>query len=102
MSLKELGIQTTTIRRAMNGAIIIEVPGSQGRQLASTLRANLAEVLGDEARVHNPVAMGELRLREIDPTTTTEDIYAELESLSGSGRQEFKVSSINNMRDGMG
>lgn len=46
--------------------------------------------------------MGELRLRGIDPSTTLEDIYKELESLSGCARHNFKVSPINNMRDGMG
>lgn len=102
MSLKELGIQSTIMRRAMNGALIIEVPGPQGKLLAGTLRTSLAEALGDEAKVQNPVAKGELRLRGIDPSTTVEDIYRELESLSGCHRQDLKVSSINSMRDGMG
>lgn len=100
--LKELGIQTTVIRRAINGAIVIEVPGPQGKQLAGSLRSSLAEVLGDDARVHNPVASGELRLRGIDPSTTQEEIYIELKSLSGAQRSDFKVSAISNMRDGMG
>lgn len=34
--LKDLGIKTTTIRRAINRAIVIEVPGPQGKQLADT------------------------------------------------------------------
>lgn len=102
ISLKDLGIQTTVIRRSLNGAIIIEVPGSQGKQLAGSLKTSLAEVLGEEAKVYNPVAMGELRLRGIDPSTTTEEILVELMSLSGCPREEFKVSSVTNMRDGMG
>ncbi|EFN69006.1 Proline-rich P65 protein [Camponotus floridanus] len=100
--LRDLGIQTTVIRRAISGAIVIEVPGPQGKQLASVLRSNLAEVLGQDARVQNPVTMGELRIRGIDPSTTEEEIYLEMESLSGAHRNEFKVSTISNMRDGMG
>lgn len=46
--------------------------------------------------------VGELRLRGIDPSTTSEEIYTELESLSGCPREEFKVSPIINMRDDMG
>jgi len=56
------------IRRAINGAIIIEVPGPQGKQLAGILKTKLSEALGEEAKVLNPVAMGELRLRGIDPS----------------------------------
>lgn len=102
VSLKDLGIQTTTIRRAMNGAIIIEIPGPQGKRLAGDLSSKLAMALGEDARVLNPVAMGELRLRGIDPSTTSEEIRAELEVLGGCTRQELKVSPINTMRDGMG
>lgn len=58
VSLKDLGIQTTVIRRALNGAIIIEVPGPQGKQLAGSLKTCLAEALGEEAKVYNPVAKG--------------------------------------------
>lgn len=85
----------------MNGAIVIEVPGPKGRQLADSLRTKLTEALGEEAKLDNPMAKGELRLRGIDPSTTT-DVYKELMSLSGCGRHEFKVSPIINMRDGMG
>jgi len=84
VSLRDLGIENTVIRRAMNGAIIIKVPEPQGRQLASSLSANLAEALGESAKVSNPVAVGELRVRGIDPSVTTEEIHAELAALSGS------------------
>lgn len=100
VSLRDLGIQSTTMRRAMNGALVIEVPGLQGKQQAGALRANLAEALGDEAKVQNPVAMGELRLRGIDPSTTVDDICREMETLGGCQRHDLKVSPINNMRDG--
>lgn len=78
------------------------MPGPQGKQLADSLRAKLTEALGKEVKVDNPVAKGKLCLRGIDPSTTSEDIYKELVFLSGCGRHEFKVSPINNMRDGMG
>ncbi|EFN68990.1 hypothetical protein EAG_02451, partial [Camponotus floridanus] len=102
VSLQEIGIQETVIRRAPNGAIVIEVSGPQSKQLASVLGSRLSEALGKEARVKNPVAMGELRIRGIDPSTTTEEIKGELEILGGCTRSDFKVSPINNMRDGMG
>jgi len=80
--------------------MVIEIPGPQGKQLADLLRTNLMDALGDDASVTNPVATGDLRLR--GPSTTKEEILMELESISGSPRQDFKVSAITNMRDGMG
>lgn len=99
MSLQDLGIKNTTIRRAMNGAIVIKVPGPNGKALANTL-STLADVLGEEARVSNPVAMGELRIRGIYPSTTTEEICVEIEALSGCSRRDLKVSPISTMRNG--
>lgn len=102
VSLKEIGIENTIIRRAMNGAIVIEVPGPQGKQQADLLANSLTVALGEEAKVLNPVAMGEIRLRGIDPSTTEREICDVLEVLGGCPRNVFKVSPINNMRDGMG
>lgn len=100
--LKDLGIENTIIKRAVNGAIVIQVPGPQGRELASSLSSYLAGVLGDSARVSNPVATGVLRIRGIDPSVTMEEIHAELEALSGCLQQDLRLSSINFMRDSMG
>lgn len=102
VSLREIGIQETVIRRAVNGAIVIEVPGPQSKQLAGVLGSRLSEALGEEAGVRNPVARGELRIRGIDPSTTTEKIKNELEALGGCTCDDLKVSPISNMRDGMG
>lgn len=59
VSLKNLGIERPKMRRAMNGAIVIEIPGPNGKQLAGTLRASLETALKEEARINNPVATGE-------------------------------------------
>lgn len=101
VSLKGMGIENTRIRRAINGAIIIEVPGPQGRQQAGLLAANLSVALGEEARVSNPVESGELRIRGIDPFSTVDELLDALETLGGCSRSVFKTSPISRMRDGM-
>lgn len=90
------------MRRAMNGALVIEIPGPDGKMLADTLRNSLEEVLKEDATVSNPVATGEIRLRGIDPATTQEDISYELEKINSCPLRDLKVSGINVMRDGMG
>jgi len=81
--LGNLGIENVRMRRAMNGALIIELPGPDGKRLASTLCNTLEEVLKDEAKVSNPVAMGEIKLRGIDPATTQDEIGYAFEKVSG-------------------
>lgn len=63
VSLGSLGINNVRMRRAMNGALVIEIPGPDGKTLAGALRENLEEALRDEAVVNNFVPMGEIRLR---------------------------------------
>lgn len=86
----------------MNGALVIEIPGPDGKTLAGTLRNNLEEALRDEAVVNNPVPMGEIRLRGIDPSTTTNDVLTVLAGLAGCSPRDVKMSEIAKMRDGVG
>lgn len=100
--LDNLGIGNVRMRRGINGALIIELPGPDDKRLASSLRNKLEDVLKEDARVSNPVAMGEIRLRGIDPATTQDEIGYALEKISGCSPRELTVSKINFMRDGMG
>lgn len=102
MSLKNLGIQNTKIRRAFNGGIIIEIPSKDGAKLASTLKNKLTEVLGADARVDRLVAKGEIRITGIDPSTTLDEVFLELTNISGCSLCDLKISDIRPMRDGMG
>lgn len=57
VSLASLGIHDLRMRRAMNGALVMELPGPDGKQLAGALRSSLEAVLGEDAAVSNPVAI---------------------------------------------
>lgn len=102
VSLGSFGINNVRMHRAMNGALVIEIPGPDGKTLAGTLRENLEEALRDEAIVNNPVPMGEISLRGIDPSTTVNDILPVLADLAGCTSRDVRISEIAKMRDGMG
>lgn len=102
VSLGNLGIQNVRMRRALNGALVLKLPGPDGKKLDGSLRITLQEVLREDAAMNNPVATGELRLRGIDPATTQDEISYELEKISGCPSRDLKVSAINLMRDSMG
>ncbi|KMQ90053.1 reverse transcriptase, partial [Lasius niger] len=72
VSLIDIGIAKTKIRKAANGGLIIEVPGPDGVALAEKLQVKLKSVLGDAARAGKCSA------------------------------SDIKVSNISPMRDGMG
>ncbi|XP_029161730.1 uncharacterized protein LOC114933369 [Nylanderia fulva] len=98
---EDLGIERMRMRRAVNGAIVLEIPEPKGRQLASNLRSNLQEVLKDDAKVSNPVATGVLRLRGIDLDTTEDQVKSKVEEISGCRHDEIKINNTSTMRDGM-
>lgn len=63
ISLDELRIERTKIRRAANSGMLIEVMGPEGTDKANVLAEQLRVVLQDNARVTRPVAREEVRTR---------------------------------------
>lgn len=55
ISLKDLGIRNTRIKRAVGGVIVIELSGLDGDANAERLRSELTKVLGKTAAVTHPV-----------------------------------------------
>lgn len=48
ISLGEIGIEVTKIRRGINGSIMIEIPGQESSEKANTLAIKLKEKLGEK------------------------------------------------------
>ncbi|KMQ87838.1 gag-pol polyprotein [Lasius niger] len=65
ISLKNLEIAKTKIRKAANGSLLIEVLGPGGAEKASNLKDKLHEILKDNAKVTRPITKGEIRLIDI-------------------------------------
>lgn len=62
VSLEDLKIERTKIKKAANGSLLIEVLGPNSAGKALKFKDKLHEVLKDQARVTRPVAKGEIRL----------------------------------------
>ncbi|KMQ95337.1 proline-rich p65 protein [Lasius niger] len=102
VSLKDIGIKQTKIRKAINGGLVIEIPGPDGASLANTLQEKLKTALDGMAKVNKPVALSELRLTGIDPSTSVGEISRVLALAAKCSTDDLKMSNINMMRDGMG
>lgn len=55
VSLEELGISDTRIRKSANGSLLMEIPGPEGTAKADMLAERLRETLGGDAVVSRPL-----------------------------------------------
>nr|XP_033188909.1 uncharacterized protein LOC117156205 [Bombus vancouverensis nearcticus] len=101
--LSELGTERLEMKKAMTGAIIIQVPGDKDRGKATLLASRLAETLDPTAvRIATPTRMAELRVTGIDISVKKEELRRALALAAGCGSAEVQVGEIGATRGGLG
>ncbi|KMQ89155.1 hypothetical protein RF55_11242 [Lasius niger] len=81
IDLSAMGIESSRIRKAANGGIIIEIPGKDGTAKADELMDKIQEVFKKgnvKAVVKRPTVKGELRVYGFDDSVQAEDIREEI------------------------
>jgi len=101
ISLDELEIDKTKIRRAANGDILIKILGAEGAGKANTLADKLRAVLQEDAKVARPIKRGEIRLVGLDESDTTEDVIYSITHFSACAKEDIKVGPIRPMSNGL-
>jgi hypothetical protein len=97
--LAEVAIETIKMRKAMTGAIILEVPGDKDRGKASSLATRLAQILDPAiVRVAAPTRMAELSVVGVDVSVGKEELRNALASAVGCGAAEVQVGEIGSSR----
>lgn len=102
ISLLELGIERSKVRRAANGGVLIEIPGPDGVIKADRLANKLREVVKDKAIISRPVVKGEMRILDLDNSVTKEEIYSTIVEIGECKEEEIKVGDIKIMANGLG
>lgn len=103
VSLVELGIGSTRIRKAVNGGIIIERGlGAEGASKADQLANRLREVVGQVAHVARPTAKGEFLLIGLDESISREEAIAAVARVGGCPEENVRAGPIRSMRNGLG
>lgn len=102
VSLREIGIEDSKIRKARNGAIVIELPGENASSLADRLAEKLRTLYGESATVARPSIKGELRLIGLDDSVTKMEITTVIAALGDCNLDQVYTSEIKSMRNGMG
>ncbi|XP_011257018.2 uncharacterized protein LOC105251736 [Camponotus floridanus] len=101
ISLQDMGIKNTRIRRSLGGALLIEVLGPNGDELAEKLKSELTKVLGETASVTRPVRQGELRIVGVDESATFDEMAAAVASAGGCKENEVTISPMRPMYNGL-
>lgn len=102
VSLKDIGIEDFKIRKARNGAIVIEIPHAEVAGMADVLAERLRDVYGEKATVARPMVKDELRLIGIDDSVLLTGISVMVAEFGGCKLEEVYMSEIRPMRNGMG
>jgi len=93
INLKEIGIEYLRPKRAITGALILEVPGENSSPKADNLAAKLTQVVGDlGVKVARPIKCAELRVTRLDDSATSESIAIAIAELGGCSPANVKVA----------
>jgi len=103
VSLADININKTRIRRAATGAMVIEIPGEDTKQKANELARRLTSALSDlNVRVARPVRTAELRVSGLNDSISREDVALALGEIGGTSWLEIRTVEIRRNQRGMG
>ncbi|KMQ91737.1 reverse transcriptase, partial [Lasius niger] len=102
ISLKDLNIESTRLRRAANGGYLIEILDKDGAGKAQALREQLKVLIPErQAIVACPVTYGELRFVGLDDTILPEEVVQLIASEGNCEEGDIRIGRIQPMRNGL-
>ncbi|KYN28026.1 hypothetical protein ALC57_02566, partial [Trachymyrmex cornetzi] len=107
ISLEDLGIANTRIRKAQAGGLLIEIPGGEeagekAEALVEKFRAALAESeFREEVRIVRPMRRAEIRLTDIDQSVTAEEVAEAVATNGQASKADIRVGPLRPGRGGL-
>lgn len=103
-TLDSVGIKGgISVKRAITGGYLLEIPGENDSALADRLAERLREIVGDTGvRVTRPVKTAEVRVTGLMVTTTPEEVAAALAKVGECSEGAITVGVIRQAPSGMG
>lgn len=103
INLEEIGVKALRAKRALTGALILEIPGPEGTEKAIALKGRLQEALKDMegVRVARPVKMAEIRVKDIPETSTEEEVRLAICNTGECTEAEVRVGAFRRGLNGM-
>lgn len=92
IKLSDLGIAEVRLRRAVTGALILEIAGDEGGRKAALLAERMADVLrGISVRISVPQKTAEMRVTGLDDSVTLDEVVAAVAEAGGCRTDEVTV-----------
>jgi len=92
INLEEIGIRDIRVRKALNGDLVIEIPGEEAETRAKILASRMEGVLrGTEAKVSCPTKTSEILLRGVDALVEADEVLSALREASGLPLEGLKL-----------
>jgi hypothetical protein len=104
IELKSLGIEDLRPRRAITGALVLEIRGEGNGEKADALANKLREIMADrdDVKISRPIKTVEIRLSGLDDSVTPQEVAEALGRVGGCTPQEIKVGDVRQALNGLG
>jgi len=107
ISLEDLNIANTRIRRAQAGGLLMEIPGGEkagakAEALVDRLRVVLAESdYRDKVSVVRPIRRAEIRLVNVDQSVSAEEVAKKVATFGEVSTGDVRIGSFRSGRGGL-
>ncbi|XP_011884103.1 PREDICTED: actin cytoskeleton-regulatory complex protein pan1-like [Vollenhovia emeryi] len=103
IDLDKLGIGPLKQRKALTGALILEVAGEKKTEKANLLAEQIRKAVGNKegVRVMRPSKMGEIRIKDLDESVTQEELQEVVAKAGECDKTEVKVGQLKTAPGGM-
>lgn len=100
VSLEDLGISGSRIRKSATGSLLIEIPGQDCSAKADKLAEKLRSALGSGVAISRPTMQGRIKLTGLDESILPHEIATAVSTLGGCQTADVKVSPVRELRFG--
>ncbi|XP_011859823.1 PREDICTED: uncharacterized protein LOC105557249 [Vollenhovia emeryi] len=103
INLDELGIGPLKQRKALTGALILEVAGDKKMEKANLLAEHIRKAVGNKegVRVTRPSKMGEIRIKDLNELVTQAELQEVVAKVGECDGAEIKVGQLKSAPGGM-
>lgn len=103
INLEEIGIDYIRPKIAITGAVILEIPGEDGKTKADKLASKLREALSEtKARITRPIKRTDLRISGLDESIAPSEIAEAMATFGECRVDECKIGEIRRAPTGLG
>ncbi|XP_032682494.1 uncharacterized protein LOC116849463 [Odontomachus brunneus] len=102
ISLQEIGIERTKIRKTANGSTLVTVLGPDAASKADALAVKVRELVQNDARVTRPIKRANIKLVGIDDSINKEEIACTIAEVGQLKLDDIRIGDLQLMRNGMG